>query len=147
MLAGVLVYCVIDSYEPAKIPVVFDVKNIEKYPLHKSNFFAKDSGDWHYVLQIPEGVRVYGMLTVGTNIHQVAQALGLDRSDLSEDWVGVEYGRRYFVDSGDIYELEFAMTEYALGHQWGYSDVDVKFIRNYWQKRRIDGPKHTDPNE
>lgn len=127
MLAGGLVYCVIGNYEPAKISVIFDVKNIEKYPLHKSNFFAKDSGTWHYVLRVPGGVRVYGMLQAGNRIQHAWQALGLERSELSEDWVGIDYGRRYFVDIGDIYELEFMATEYALGHQWGYSDVDIKF--------------------
>ena len=129
IVAGTLVYCTIESYESAQIPVAFDVKNLDKYPLDRSNFFAKDSGNWHYVLRIPEGVTVYGFHS-GKNINQVAQALGLERADLSEDWVGHEHSRSYFVDIGDIYELEFHRAEYAMGHAWGYSDVDVKFTKN-----------------
>ena len=134
----ILVYCAIASYEPAKIPVMFDAKNLDKYPLDKHNFFAKDSGNWHYVLSIPAGVRVYGF-PPGFNVNDVVQALGLNRFDLFEDWVGHEHSRSYFVDIGDIYEFEFHRAEYAMGHAWGYSMVDIKFKKDYnwWKQNRM----------
>ena len=128
IVCGLLFYCVVDAYEPEPIPVIFDVKN--------TDISARDTDNWRNVIRIPEGLRVY--LPFRSNIQHAVQSLGLERSDLSEDWVGIDYDRRYFVDIGDIYELEFHQDEYAMGHAWGYSNVDVKFIRDYWQSKRID---------
>ena len=139
ILLGGMVYCAVDRYEPAKIPVIFDAKHLDKYPLDKSNFFAKDSGDWHYVLGIPEGVTVYGF-PPGYNIDRAVQALGLKPSDFTEDWVGGPHSRTYYVDIGDIWALEFNRAEYALGHAWGYSDVDIKF-KKAWDWRKNDQNK------
>lgn len=119
IVCGLLFYGVVDAYEPEPIPVRFDVKN--------TDISAMDTDNWRNVIRIPEGLRVY--LPFRSNIQHAVQSLGLERSDLSEDWVGHKFGRRYFVDIGDIYELDFWMTEYGHGHAWGYSDVDVKFIR------------------